>query len=342
MRKFFVTLMTSLLSCSAAFAFLPEAVESSLEIGVGYRWDSFKWTTSADPLSGSSSLSSTDPAIVGSSPVGVRSELKWKNLRIWQIEGRGKYVTCDNIYLRGYADYGWITHGRNTDVDFITDDEFSGSGSGDFVTGGGSEIASSHNRSRKGHVYDVSFGLGYQFKMCDDSFALAPLVGYSWHGQHLNINHGRQSFPYSGSIPHLHSRYKARWDGPWIGFDLDYKFCFCCSEWDVFASYEYHWAYYHASADWNLRSDLPSGFRHRAKRADGQIASVGAQWGFCDCWTVGILGQFQWWEARHGRDRALIAEGRAGDIREKCYLSIPLRRVRWDSASVSIELGMAF
>ena len=47
MRKFIVTLMASLLSCSAAFAFWPEATDSSLEIGVGYRQDRLEWKTSS-------------------------------------------------------------------------------------------------------------------------------------------------------------------------------------------------------------------------------------------------------------------------------------------------------
>ena len=46
MRKFAVTLMTSLLSCSAASAFWPEATDSSLEVGVGYRQDRLEWKTS--------------------------------------------------------------------------------------------------------------------------------------------------------------------------------------------------------------------------------------------------------------------------------------------------------
>jgi len=352
MRNFFVTLMTSLLSCSAAFAFFPEAVDSNLEIGVGYRHDSFKWTTSA---SGGSSAS-------GVEPVGIRSELKWKNLRIWQIEARGNYVTCDNIYLRAYGDYGWITHGRNTDIDYET---FGGSGSGSssssssgttFVSGS-EEIASSHGKSRRGHVYDGSIGAGYQFKMCDDSFALSPLVGYSWHGQHLNINHNGFGSSYdsyyssydssydssysSSGYGSSRSRYHARWNGPWLGFDFDYKLCMCNNEWSIFGSYEYHWAWYHASGHFN-RADLLDGFHQRSKRADGQIFTIGGRWDLCDNWTVGILGQFQWWEARHGRDRALISEVDNGDIKTKCFTSIPLKRVRWDSQSVSINVGMAF
>jgi hypothetical protein len=346
MRKFFVTLVTSLLGCSSAFAFWPEALDSNIEIGVGYRQDRFKWETSVDTFDiGTGAIGDSSSFV----PVHLRSELEWKNLRIWQIEGRIKYVTCDNIYFRAYGDYGWITRGKNSDVDFVdfgsnNDYYFSGS---DFDTGydsySSSAFSSSRSRSKKGHVYDASLGIGYQFKMCDDGLAVSPLVGYSWHGQHLNIHHGVQSYPYSFSnysnyIENLHSTYKARWNGPWLGVDFDYKFC----EWSLFASYEYHWAWYHASADWNLRTDLPEGFHHRSKRAYGQIATVGGRWDFCEGWSAGITGLFQWWNARHGRDRALFAEASAGDIETKCYTSIPLKRVEWCSASVSIDIGLDF
>lgn len=358
MRNFFVALMASLLSCSAAFAFWPEAVDSSLEIGVGYRRDDFKWETHAKTWESSSGGDVL--------PVNLRSELKWKNLDIWQIEAMGKYVTCDNIYLRGYADYGWITHGRNTDTDFASAGSFSGSECGcddnaNFTTSSFcEELACSKSRT-KGHVYDVSFGLGYQFRMCDDTFAISPLIGYSWHGQHLELKHDNQSSEFcdacndcndsysssyysysdysSSSCSRLHSKYRARWNGPWLGFDLDYKFL---CDWSVFASYEYHWACYHASADWNLRTDLIDGFHHRAKRADGQVATLGVNWDMCDCWTVSLIGRWQYWRARHGRDRALIDESCNGDIDVKCFGSIPLKEVTWCSGSISVDVGMRF
>lgn len=365
MRKFFVALMASLLSCSAAFAFWPEAMESSFEVGVGYRRDDFKWVTSANVLD----------ATVGGSlfPANVRSELRWKDLDIWQIEGRFKYVTCDNIYIRANGDYGWITHGRNTDRDFLDDsysfsDSYSGSYSGYSGSEGilpvvpvvgpggynyGSEFSNSNSRTR-GHVYDASIGIGYQFQLCDCTFAISPLVGYAWYGQHFNLRHGHngscgsgsyyssffdsESF-YSGSINGLRSKYHTRWNGPWIGFDLDYKF-WC--DWSLYASYDFHWARYHAKARWNLRYDLPDGFHHRVKNAYGHVASVGVKWDFCDCWTLGLNGEFKYFRARHGRDRALVADASAGNVDLQCFTSIPLKKVEWRSASISVDVGMVF
>lgn len=330
MRKVVVTLMASLLSCSGAFAFWPEATDSSLEIGVGYRRDKLEWKTESDFY---------NQEYATGFPLGLNSHLKWRNLNIWQIEAKGKYVTCDNIYLRANGDYGWITSGKNSDSDSI-----SLYGLDDSV-----EFAHSHSKA-KGHVYDAKLAVGYQFKMCDDSFAIAPLIGYSWHGQHIEDRHLRQNLYFDGSPfsdysygNGRHSHYHTRWNGPFIGFDFDYRFgCGCEANWELFGAYEFHWANYHAKAEWNLRTDLFDGFRHRAKNAYGHVFDIGVKWDFCECWTLALKGEFQWWWADHGRDRAKIAHASFGDVETNCFLKIPLHDIQWQSAAVSIDLGMVF
>lgn len=389
MRKIALTLMASLLSCSAVSAFWPEATDSSLEVGVGYRRDTLEWKTSSHF---NSSYGCSSPSYDNSGcnqfcnddfngcnlPGGVNSHLKWKNLNIWQIEANGKYVTCDSLYLRFNADYGWITSGKNTDSDNFSGcrDNFISfsNGFGDDCYSSNREFGRSHSKV-KGHVYDVRLAVGYQFKWCDDSLSVSPLVGYSWHGQHLQDRHLRQRFSnncddfcdddfFASARSHScyssfdscsvdscdsysscggnHSRYNTRWNGPFIGFDFDWRFG-CCCEWDIFGTYEFHWADYNASARWNLRTDFQDGkFRHHAKTAYGSIFDIGVKWDFCECWTLAVKGEFQWFWADHGRDRAKIAEGGCGNVREKCYLSIPLKDIKWESAGISIDVGMVF
>lgn len=329
MRKFIVTLMASLLSCSAAFAFWPEATDSSLEIGVGYRQDRLEWKTHAH----SSSYGSDDDYDF---PFGINSHVKWRNLNIWEIVAEGEYVTCDNLYFRANADYGWITDGKNKDKD-----RFSFS----------SLDYSSSNSKARGEVYDVRAAIGYQFKMCDDSFAVSPVIGYSWHGQHIRDRGLKNDssydcscdYAYSGSYGDNHSKYRTRWNGPFIGLDFDYRFgCGCEADWEVFGSYEFHWAKYRAEANWQLRTDLFDGFRHRADDAYGQIFDIGVKWDFCECWTLALKGEFQWWWADHGHDTAKIAEASFGDVSTNCHLRIPLRDVKWDSAAVQLLVGMVF
>lgn len=350
MRKFIVTFMASLLSCSAVFAFWPEATDSTLEIGVGYRQDSLKWKT-RNNCGCSCTCDEESPVFAADFPLRSSSELEWKNLNIWLIEARGHYVTCDNVYLRANGDYGWITSGHNHDRDFrgFENDDY--------------DYEFSHSRSHtKGHVYDAKIAVGYQFKLCDDSFSISPLIGYSWHGQHLKDDrlsfssydtcgcddtvvytdyfetYGSCCYDYY-SCGGTNARYNTRWNGPFLGFDFDYRF-WC--DWELFGTYEFHWARYHAKAHWNFRSDLFDGFRQHAKNAYGHVFDIGFRWDFCDCWTASVKGEFQWWWADHGRDTALFAENEFCEIKTKCYLSLPIRDIKWCSAGVTIDLGMVF
>lgn len=346
MRNLFVTLMASLASCSAAFAFWPEAADSNIELGVGYRRDKLEWNTRSCcevPIDG-----------VGF-PINLGSKLEWKNLNIWQIEARGKYVTCDNIYLRGYIDYGWITSGRVSDKDDFSccsndcndcDNGFCGFDDCDDCC-----FSRQSCKTKKGHVYDASLGIGYQFRMCDDSFAITPIVGYSWHGQHLNMSNGKDSCCdtcdddcCSDSFSGLKSRYNTRWNGPWIGFDLDYRLA---CDWSIFGGYEFHWAKYHAKGKWNLRNDfcdLPDGFTHSSNRAWGNIVNLGVRWDFCDCWTASLTGQWMGWEAKNGTDKHRCFDVSACD----CDISVDvnvkqkLKKVTWQSGSIMLDVGMVF
>lgn len=387
MRKFAVALMTSLFSSSVVLAFLPEATDSSLEIGVGYRQDSLEWKTKSDMTSsyGSyGSYGSYDSYYSEISlPYKLESKQKWKDLSIWQIEANGKYVTCDSVYLRGNFDYGWITSGKSVAKDYITDEsEYSGYNS----YGSGFEFAKSKAHV-SGHVYDAKLALGYQFKLCDDSFSIAPLVGYSWHGQHLQDSHVRSSwysdesiveeevttrayssssdssFSSDSSYPsdysssgHDHNAYHTRWNGPFIGFDFDYRFgfgCGCDLDWQLFGAYEFHWAAFHgegkvfsngyesgSESSYESRSEFK--FHQHASNAYGNVFDIGVKWDFCECWTLALKGEFQWWWADHGRSVVKVAEEEAGDVKFKHTVSTPLRDVRWDSASVILDLGMVF
>jgi hypothetical protein len=325
MRKFFVTLMTSLLSCSTAFAFFPEAAESSIEIGVGYRSDSLSWETSVDTIDFTLGV-----------PANFTSNVKWKKLDIWQIEAKGKFVTCDDIYLRGYVDYGWVTHGH---VNATVDEEILLAGFEEV------EIFDFSADSNKGHVFDISGGIGYQFRMCDDTFSIAPIVGYSYHSQHLDITGDEDDFTspvtgFTATSSDVLSTYKARWRGPWLGLDLEYR---VCCDWTLYAGYEYHWARYYARGEWGLRSDLPNGFSHHAKRAHGQIFTVGTRWDFCGGWSASVNGTFQWWRAKRGTDRAVLTEFVVGGNDEfEVVEKIPLEHVQWCSAGVSIDVGYLF
>lgn len=382
MHKFAVALVTSLFSSAVALAFWPEATDSSLEIGVGYRQDSLQYKTKSDMTSSYNSYdsysSSSGYYSEFSLPYKLESKMKWKDLSIWQIEANGKYVTCDSVYLRGGFDYGWITSGKSTNKNYIEDESsYYGSSSSGYSSYSSDFEFEKSKAHVSGHVYDAKLALGYQFKLCDDSFAIAPLIGYSWNGQHLQNSHIRQEWYSDESVEDVakardssssyssydsyyssysdysssgreHSTYHTRWNGPFIGFDFDYRFgfgCGCDLDWQLFGAYEFHWATFHGEGELYARDEYSESsfkFRQHASNAYGNVLDIGLKWDFCECWTLALKGEFQWWWADHGHSVVKIAEERAGNVRFTHDMKTPLRNVQWDSAAVILDLGMVF
>lgn len=343
MRKLLLSVMASLLSCTVAHAFWPEAMDSKLEIGVGYRQDSLKWKSDIH----SGYYSSSDYDYYDTFGPTFHSDFDWKNINIWTIELRGKYVTCDNVYLRGSADYGWVTSGKVHHHNSLELNNYA------------YDYGFDHSSHKvKGSVYDVKFALGYQFQLCDNTFSISPLVGYSWHGQHFKGHHHgyghSSSSDYYSSSSYSYYDYSysssggngrglhTRWNGPFIGFDFDYNLC---CQWNIFGGYEFHWAHYHAKAKHDRFFQYGyshNRFQQHAKNAYGSVFDIGISWDMCDSWTVALRGEFQWWCADHAHNRITTDENSFGNVERKCYLDIPVRHVKWNSSSVILDVGVGF
>jgi len=399
MNRFFMTMasMASLLSCSTVSAFWPEAADSSFEVGIGYRNDklsnrtvvapgSSRGSSSESYSSGSSFFSSSGESSGSSSDgfdirersnvsSGPGAELKWNDLNIWQIGANFKYLTCDDIYVRGMIDYGWITNGGYKLVDYAesTTETFSNlqETSSGFITSAGD------SNKQRGHVYDASIALGYQFRMCDDTLAITPLIGYAWNGQHLNTkkHNGSSDYSYttetitlidttitttetftetttetetatettgsSSGVSALSSnQFHAKWNGVWIGFDVDYKFM---CDWAVFGSYEYHWSNYQAKGHLDTFGQLSNRFRQSSKDAHGQNLQIGLRWDFCDCWTASLVGDWKWYNANEGKTKSFVSgESLNEDLKVRTYTYSPVKNVKWQSAGVTLNVGMLF
>jgi len=351
MRKFIFALMAAVLSCSSVSAFWQEAAESSLEFGVGYRRDNIEFKREFGGCDSSSSDCYSSSSYSSNDSGKSKSKLKLKDLDIWLIEGRGKYVTCDNIYLRGSVDYGWITSGKIKNTFEFEGERESFNASFD-----------SNGHHIKGNVWDGKIALGYQFKWCDEAMTLSPVIGYGWNGHEFrNGNHddySSSSYDYSSCSSYLyssdssnyyssgdHHKITQRWVGPFIGIDLEYR---VCCDWNLFAGYEYHWADYHA------KQKHADGFDFRGNTCDdsdihihgsdawGNVFNIGVKWDLCDCWTVGLRGEFQWWEAHNARERRkLCSDSRCGtgiDV----VMKTKVKDITWNSSSIVLDLGMVF
>ncbi len=291
------------LAAAAAGKYSSE-ISSTFSLRMGYRVDDLDWNIAGD--------------ISGENP-NVLSELTWSDVEIYQMKF-GNVTTLPRIlYFRGSLAYGWIFDGENQDSDFDGDDRTL-------------EWSRSSNRGDNGNVFDASLGIGYPFIFGKGKFRLSPLLGYSYHEQHLTITEGYQTIPPLGPFPDLDSTYETAWDGPWLGLDVVFQL----NKKHLFnAEFEYHWANYYAVADWNLRDDYahPKSFEHEAD-GTGIVVAAGWTYLFHGGWGLNLTIDYQSWSTDHGVDRVFIASGSTAETR--------LNEVNWESFTAMVGLSYRF
>ncbi len=266
----------------------------------GYRKDDFDWNIAND--------------ITGVSTPNILSELTWSDLKMTQIKAEGDMIWWDRFVIDGMISSADIYEGDNQDSDYDGDDRTL-------------EWSRSNNKSRDGQAFDWSSALGYRVPVGPDNDFLAAedviltaLAGYSRHELDLIITDGFQSIPATGPFSSLHSSYWAEWDGPWAGFKLEGK------KNRIFGAFrfEYHWADYYGSANWNLRSDFqhPKSFEHTAD-GYGLVFRLAAGYHVTDRWTLDFCSDIQDWETNAGIDRTFFSNGLTMETR--------LNEVNWQS-----------
>lgn len=297
-----------LIGIAIFFPFCLLGSEISLNLGSGYRQDILNWNISG-----------------GKNGPNVLSELKWKDLKIWETYGELKISIPFCIYLRSYADYGKICAGKNQDIDYLSNNRRN-------------IFSLSHSKANKGEVFDFSCGLGWQHSFFCGKIKIAPLLGFSKHVQHLRIIHGSlviDSLDPSnqGPLPNLHSNYRTQWRGPWAGIDFSIT---PFQKWELFGSYEYHWSFFKASGHWNLRHDFFKNFKHSG-HGQGSLFKMGLNYSlFCWC-HLGILFKYQTMRITHGTDTIFFMNDGIRDKAKTC-----VNQVNWHSFSVLSFVGCKF
>jgi hypothetical protein len=316
---------------TAKFGSEPAAGQSSklrpeveMIFSAGYRRDDLDWNIAGDTS--------------GNNP-NVLSELTWDDLESYQVKFQGRLVIPNIIALRGSADYGWIFDGENQDSDYAGNNRTL-------------EFSRSNNSGDDEDVWDVSLAVGYPFRWGKSVIStITPLAGYSHHEQNLKMTDGYQTLsvpvvtttfiiipPPVGPFPGLDSSYDTKWKGPWLGIDLNFRAAEIRSftdRFETYFSYEYHWADYHAEANWNLRTDLdhPKSFEHDA---DGTGWIISAGFNFMLQRNIGLNFNFDYqnWSTDDGTDKVFFADGTTAKTR--------LNEVNWSSYALGMGLTVRF
>lgn len=152
----------------------------SVDITVGWRRDSLDWKNKdIHPSYGSSSSSNSTRA---------NSKIHFTDIDAYAINGEAKWVGC-NYYIRLSADYGLTTKGRAHEKFKIEDS---------LLYYGPVRTHTNDPIKRNSEVYDFNGAVGYPITFCCSRFYIAPLIGFSYHRQHLRVKQ-EEHYSYSSS-----------------------------------------------------------------------------------------------------------------------------------------------
>lgn len=298
-----------------------------IDIGGGFRKDKFHWGLSSKGIIEDPAIRQAFPEVtVPGVKTGIRSKLHWKDLRIAEMGGMAEYVSCRNYAIRVDARYGRIYHGEVIDDDYLNINENQ------------YKMFSAESKAGRGHVYDLSGGVGYRVTSTCKRFVAIPMVGYAQYGQYLHMYDGSLRFDaifhQPGPIVGLNSTYTTRWFGPWVGLDFSTRVERCAY---MFGSFQWHMLYYRAHGRWNIREDMGP-FYHKAY-GYGWLATLGGKWEIWNNWSIGVMGSYRMFRTNSGHDfvRVFPLDGRPSYIRKSQFTN-----AEWHSFSASAIIAWRF
>lgn len=344
MQKAFLCLYTyvSFISLPLQAFIANPGISGSFDFGPGYRRDNVHWSIAAP-----------------SGTPDVFTEVNWEALHIGQIMARGHLTAWDHLYIRGSADWGWVICGDNEVSYFAADDRKD-------------EFSHFNCTANNGTVGDLSGGIGVNLFPWNRSIELAPLVGFSFHEQHLTMENGNQTIAPDpavlGGIQGLKTKYRNRWRGPWLG--VDFSMMVTCNL-KIEASFEYHWVCYSARGEWRIRkckhkhrgdttpSVSSSSSRHRRDlflnkytqdaHGRGLVGNCGISYTLSKGWGIGLYGQMGKWTTSNGTNNSNLC--RSFDNLDAAHQfvgtfpiisSTRLNRVTWYTTCVTFEFDALF
>lgn len=277
----------------------------AIQGGIGYRQDSIMWKMD--------DLERINPS--------SKSSLHFKDLEIFLIGAKFKGLLGCSFYTRASFDYGWIFDGSLREELIVNHRHESGHfNHNGLLTEGRFNKAVVHNKERgNSYVWDLDLGFGIPLQCWCDGFQIAPMVGFSYNRQQIQIRNKERIFvkhdPHFSQIlcgDEIHqctdhsNTYKAAWWGPWIGFDLSYL----VDCWSFFGEFELHFG--RAERTRNSSTGQEHFDRYsRTKSFWGTTTRIGANYEFCDNWYLEATVSYAHWISNEHRDSLYFSSGTA-------------------------------
>lgn len=166
---FFTFINTLLFSCVSA-ACCQGSCQQSVDVSLGWRRDTLKWD-----------MDGLDASCI---PGCVDSRILFKDVDSYTISGKAKWVDTF-YYIRLSGEYGLTDKGRARER-FRIDSP---------LLYFPIDVHTSDPVKRRSEVYDFNIAAGYPFtvNICCSRLKVVPLIGFSFHRQHLRVKQDRES-----------------------------------------------------------------------------------------------------------------------------------------------------
>ena len=111
----------------------------------------------------------------------INDHVHFKDINSYTVSGKAKWFSSD-YYVRVSAEYGWTEKGRahedfHLHSPYLYDSAY---------------IFTSDPVKRRSEVYDFDGAVGYPFQLCCSRLWIAPLIGFSFHRQHILVKEKRK------------------------------------------------------------------------------------------------------------------------------------------------------
>lgn len=276
----------------------------SYDVGGGYRQDNIQWD--AYP-----------PLVIGDESVPpLFLKEKWNDLQMGVVETNGQLLAFDHYLVKADFDFGWFNNrnGNQTIELFQADPDL--------------ELTKLESRT-KGRMYDVSGALGYQFNWCCYRYAFTPLAGYSYHFQKLKNEEYHNKLDSAAKPIFVHNDYIYRWKGPTLGFTAGWQIC---TNWQLYFTYNYHWLRFRGNVKERFVVDQPR-LKMKSNNCSGNEFLLGTIYQFSEYWYLGIKVDYKCFTGNKGDFKTEHA---------KVYSEYPMRKLKWDSLLVTMDVGILF
>lgn len=316
MFKSLIAFTACFLTALSSFC-LAESCSQSVEFGVGWRRDNLNWK-----------LKNLESSYISAD---VDSHLRFKDLDMYTVYGKAKWIG-EAFYVRLSADYGLTDKGRAKERFHIDSPYFY-----DDIT-----VFTSDPVKRRSEVYDFDGAVGYPFVFNNCCLNIIPLIGFSFHRQHLRVkskedcsscsssyfsidsssssssSYSTDPFAYTVSSNPFSSPSDPRIASS-IGLSTDRET----------SSYRFTWYGFYLGTDiayaldscWTLYGEFEGHFLNRCHRKRDSITGVyfvddyhheGWAYGFnvnigttvsmSNCWYATFSIDYKWWKGHSSRD----------------------------------------